>query len=309
MKTPLVLDVDTGIDDSLALLYATASDRADLMAVTTCAGNTDLDSTTRNTLSVLELAGAGQVEVAKGRPEPLVRGLVTAPQAHGPGGLGRAVLPAPAASPSLRSAAELIVESAHGRPGELTLVALGPLTNVAVAVQAEPRLPRLLKRLVIMGGGLQNDWGLEAGGGLRSGDGAGPTADRNTSVDPEAAAIVYREFGRAEAQLPLVIGLDVTRTVKLLPEDLARLRTRAGGVPLTRFVEGTLSFYFDYHEKRYGFRGAFMHDPFVVGAALDPGLLDSRPMPVTVEAEADVAFSGAGDLFIRRLIDRLVALA
>ncbi len=279
-------------------------------------------SATRNTLAVLELAGRPQVEVAEGRGAPLERPLVTAPEIHGPRGIGRATLPPPSVSPSARPAAELIIESARERPGELTLVALGPLTNVAVATLAEPELPRLLKRLVIMGG--PNE--------VR--DGAGGALDRNTSVDPEAAAIVYREFGRAGDPLPMTVGLDVTRRVKLLPSDLATVRARAGDLPITRFLEEALGFYFESHERRFGFCGAFMHDPFVVAAALDPDLVETRPRRVSVEpgagapdatgrgpaiadrqpgsgagANAKVAFSGEGDRFIGRLIDRLVGLA
>lgn len=310
--------MDTGIDDSLALLYATSDTRIDLLAVTTCAGNADLDSTTRNSLSVLELAGAGEIEVARGRPGPLARPLVTSPEAHGPGGIGRAVLPPPAASASPRSAVELISESALRRPGELILVALGPLTNVATAVLAEPRLPHMLRRLVIMGGPRAVV------------DGALPAPDRNSSVDPEAAALVYREFGQAGAPLPLVIGLDVTRTVKLVPHDLDALRARAGNRPLVGFVEDALGFYFDYHESRFGFRGAFMHDPFVVEATFDSGLIETRPRSISVEpgvpggpgtavaedrpgpgtvANAEVATRGSGEPFVQRLIDRLVDLA
>lgn len=314
--------MDTGIDDAVALLYATASPETELVAVTTCAGNAGLDSVTRNTLAVLELAGRHDVEVARGHRAPLERPLVTAPETHGPGGIGRATLPPPSASPSGRPAVELIVESARERPGELTLVALGPLTNLAAAVLVEPELPRLLRRLVIMGGPYQ------------AGSGESPAVDRNTSVDPEAAAIVYREFGRSGAPLALLVGLDLTRTVRLVPADLAALAKRTGDVPITRFLDDALGFYFDVHEDRYGFRGAFMHDPFVVATALDPELVKTRPRRVSVEsgdaagaataagpavvdrqpdpggqANVEVAISGAGDRFVGRLIVRLADLA
>lgn len=247
---------------------------------------------------------------------------MTAPEIHGPRGIGGATLPPPSASPSTRSAGELIIESARERPGELTLVALGPLTNVAAAALAEPELPRLLRRLVIMGGPTE----------VRHG--AGRTLDRNTSVDPEAAEIVYRKFGRAGDPLLMTVGLDVTRAVKLLPDDLTAVRARVGDLPLTRFLDDALGFYFDFHERRYGFRGAFMHDPFVVGATLDPDLVATRPRRVSVDPEgapggvtgrdpviaarrpepeagvnAEVAFTGEGDRFVGRLIDRFVSLA
>src|SRR5665811_1249609 len=149
---PLLLDVDTGIDDSLALLYACASPDAEIVAVTCVAGNVDARQVAENTRSVLELAGCADVEVALGREAPLVRDLVTTPETHGPKGIGYAVLP-PASRPlSARFGPDVIVEEARRRPGELTLVTLGPMTNLALAVLREPALPSLLRRWVIMGG-------------------------------------------------------------------------------------------------------------------------------------------------------------
>ena len=130
---PLILDVDTGIDDALALLYACGSPDADLVAVTCLSGNAALEDTQRNTRAVLELAGRGDVEVAAGRPGPLLRALEITPETHGPRGIGYAELPEPSASLSRRFAPDLIVEEARRRPGELTLVTLGPLTNLAIA--------------------------------------------------------------------------------------------------------------------------------------------------------------------------------
>jgi purine nucleosidase len=315
---PLLLDVDTGIDDALALLFAAADPAADLVGVTTCAGNTSLDLVTRNTIGVLELAGVKDIEVAAGRSQPLCQPLLTTPETHGPEGIGRAVLPEPEATVSDRRAAQLIVETARERPGEITLVALGPLTNVAVAVLTEPELPRLLKRLLVMGGTFSSSGNTT------------PVAEWNMTSDPEAAAIVYREFGRNGNPRPLTMGLNVTERSKILPRHLEELRRRAGDHEIVRFVEDSLGFYFDFHEKYDGFRGAYVHDPFVVGAALDPSLVETEARPVAVElggtmsrgqtvadvrgswgiaANVDVATSGEGELFIERLLDRLVSIA
>src|SRR5659263_731936 len=152
VRIPLLLDVDTGIDDSLALLYACGSPEAELVAVTCVAGNVDARQVAENTRAVLELAGRDDVEVALGREAPLVRPLVTTPETHGPKGIGYAVLPPPRRPLSDRHAADLIVEEARRRPGELMLVTLGPATNLAVAVLREPRLPLILRRWVLMGG-------------------------------------------------------------------------------------------------------------------------------------------------------------
>src|SRR5919109_732861 len=132
--TPLLIDVDTGIDDSLALLYACASDDAEIRAVTCVGGNIDARQVAENTRAVLELAGRQDIEVALGREQPLVRPLQVTPETHGPKGLCYAELPPPSRPLSDRLAADLIVEEARARPDELTLVTLGPLTNLAVAV-------------------------------------------------------------------------------------------------------------------------------------------------------------------------------
>ena len=149
---PLLVDCDTGIDDALALLLACASPEADIRAVTCVAGNVDARQVGINTRAVLELAGRDDIEVALGREVPLLRSLVTTPETHGGQGLGDARLPPPSRELSTRHAVDLIIEEATAHPGELTLLTLGPMTNLAVAVLREPMLPRLLRRLVLMGG-------------------------------------------------------------------------------------------------------------------------------------------------------------
>jgi purine nucleosidase len=182
-RIPLLVDCDTGIDDSLALLYAVASPECELVAVTCTAGNVDAVQVAENTRAVLALAGRSDVEVAVGRPTPLARELITTPETHGPRGIGYAELPPAAAPLSARYSPDLIVEEARRRPGELTLVTLAPLTNVALAVLREPELPRLLRRLVIMGGS------------YRSSGNTAPTTEWNVNVDPESARIVFEAFG------------------------------------------------------------------------------------------------------------------
>ena len=303
-RIPLLLDVDTGIDDSLALLYACASPEAEIVAVTCVGGNVDARQVAENTRAVLELAGRTDVEVALGREKPLVRDLVTTPETHGPRGIGYAVL-SPAIRPlSMRFGPDLIVEEARRRPGELTLVTLGPMTNLAVALLREPALPTLLRRWVIMGGS------------YRSPGNTAPTTEWNVSVDPDAAQRCIAAFGRPEATaarlaaglapLPLALGLDVTERAKLLPEHLAALAARAGARaagsrdmavgagagasgatvsanPVLRFIDDALRFYMEFHARNDGFYGAFIHDPFAVAAALDPSLVRTEAVAVDVE--------------------------
>jgi purine nucleosidase len=282
---PLILDVDTGIDDSLALLYACASPEAELVAVTCVAGNVDARQVAENTRAVLELAGRDDVEVALGRETPLVRPLVTTPETHGPRGIGYADLP-PARRPlSARHAADLLIAEARRRPGEITFVTLGPATNLALAILREPELPVLLRRWVLMGGS------------YRSPGNTAPTTEWNVTVDPDAMKVAIAAFAapdvvarRAAAglpALPLALGLDVTERAKLTPEHLAALAGRAGGTPAThavlRYVDDALRFYMEFHSRYDGFYGAFIHDPLAVAAALDPGLVRTADLPVDVE--------------------------
>src|SRR3954452_15920185 len=143
--TPLIIDVDTGIDDSLALLYAAATPEAEIVAVTCVGGNVDARQVERNSRAVMERAGRTDVEVALGRERPLVRPVETTPETHGPQGLGHAELPPPTKPLSDRHAVDVFIEEARRRPGEITLVTCGPLTTPALAIPREPALPRLLK--------------------------------------------------------------------------------------------------------------------------------------------------------------------
>jgi purine nucleosidase len=318
-SVPLILDVDTGIDDALALLYACASEEVELVAVTCVAGNVGARQVAENTRAVLELAGRPDVEVALGREVPLVRELRTAPETHGPKGLGDAELPPPSRPLSDRHAADLIVAEARRRPTELTLVTLGPLTNLAVAVLREPELPRLLRRWVLMGGS------------YRSAGNTAPTTEWNVQVDPEAARVCFAAFGVPNLPArPLALGLDVTERAKLTPEHLERLVALAGEGPITTFLRDALRFYMDFHSRYDGFYGAFIHDPMAVAAALDPSLVRTEAVAVDVElggtlttgetvtdwrrtwgrpANVDVAVAVDAEAFMERFIERVGRLA
>src|SRR5438034_748274 len=206
---PFIIDCDTGIDDSLALLYACASPEASIVGVTCVGGNVDAQQVALNTRAVLELAGREDIEVALGRETPLVRPVQTAPETHGPRGLGYAELPAPRRPLSDRHAADLIIEEARRRPGELTLITTGPLTNLGLAVLREPELPRLLRRWVLMGGS------------YRSAGNTAPTTEWNIHCDPEAAKVAFTAFAKPGlAARPLALGLDVTERAKFTPEHM-----------------------------------------------------------------------------------------
>ncbi len=303
-RTALILDVDTGIDDSLALLYAAASADAELVAVTCVSGNVEAAQVGINTRAILELAGRGDVEVAMGRQVPLLRPLETTPETHGPRGLGHAELPPPRRPLSDRQAVDVILEEARRRPGEITLVTLGPLTNLAMAVTREPDLPRWLAGCTVMGGA----FGVPGN--------TTPAAEWNIHCDPEAAQIVFGAWSAAIEADPgvtrlVILGLNVTEGARITADHVVRLARRAGShpddslalargedpmqpahsvasVPIVRYVADALRFYFEFHERYDGFYGAFIHDPLVVAAALDRSLVMATPQFVDVETRGEI---------------------
>lgn len=347
-RLPVILDVDTGIDDALALLYACASREIDLLAVTCVAGNVPLDAVVANTLAVLELAGRRDVPVHAGADRPLVKSLTTTEETHGPEGIGYATRPVASNVPAAVSAVDAIVEIARHRPGEVHLVTLGPMTNLALALDLEPRLPSLLRGWTFMGG-------VFRGSGNTT-----PTSEWNLHVDPDAAKACLAAWGTAmvadpTVPLPIGMGLDVTEGARLMPEAVAVLARRAGAVEtdaaaiatgepasamraigsvgandILRFVVDALRFYFEFHTTYDGFYGAFIHDPFVVAATIDPSLIATRPVFVDVETgpglahamtvadwrgitgrPGNVAVAEAGDaaVFLDHLVERIGGLA
>jgi purine nucleosidase len=274
-RRPLIIDVDTGIDDALALLYACAAPEADILAVTCVSGNVAAPQVARNTLAVMELAGRGDVEVALGREVPLVRPLMIAPETHGPEGIGYATLPEPTARLSERHAADLIIARAREAPGTVTVITTGPLTNLAVALLREPDLPRLLRGLVMMAGA------------YRVAGNTAPTSEWNVAVDPEAMQVVLAGWSAVpDAPRPVALGLDVTERAKMTPDHLVRLHARAGnpiGNPMLTFIDDALRFYMEFHSRYDGFYGAFIHDALAVAAALDPALIRTEALAVEVE--------------------------
>jgi purine nucleosidase len=271
---PLLMDVDTGVDDALALLYAVASPEVELIGATSVMGNITVEQATRNTLAVLEAAGKPEVEVAQGAARPLAREHVPFPVVHGEGGLGRAAPPPAAASPSDRSAVDLIVGTAHERPGEVLLVATGPLTNVALALREEPHLPQLLRGFALMGGAFAR------GGNVT------PAAEANIWVDPLAAAEVFTAFsGADDERLPICVGLDVTEHAVMRRADLDAVVETAPDSPLGQLVEGATSFYMDFYASVVGEDGCRLHDPLAVAIAIDHSL--ARLVKTRVEVETD----------------------
>jgi len=259
MATRIILDCDPGIDDALAIAFAHGHPGLELAGVTTVAGNVGLAKTTANALAVCEFIGAAGTPVTAGCAGPLLRPALDARQVHGDSGLGGAVLPPAAASPADGHAVDYIIDTVRAAPGEITLVATGPLTNVALAVRREPRLADWVRGFVIMGG--------SAGRGNVT-----PAAEYNIWADPEAAAVVFRAGWTVT-----MLGLDVT------------LRTGASAAVLRRMSElgplGTellLPALEQYRSVREP-GGPPVHDVCAVAWVAEPELFGLVPARVQVE--------------------------
>jgi purine nucleosidase len=289
--TKLLLDVDTGIDDSIALLYLLGSPEAEILGISCTAGNVSARQVAVNNLAWLELCGAPPIEVCLGSEIPLIQPLKTSPETHGPQGIGWAELPPPTRQISPRHAINLWSDIARSHPGEVTGLVTGPLTNLALAVRADPELPRLLHRLIVMGGSFDHPGNTT------------PTAEWNIAVDPDAAKIVFDAFsGLPPERRPIICGLNVTETIMLEPAHLVRLAEAAGSTPveppgpdepigtrsrasqaLVRHVSDAMRFYFEFHREWGWGWFAHLHDPFAAAVALDPEWAELRAATVDVE--------------------------
>ncbi|MGP3955987.1 nucleoside hydrolase [Nonomuraea sp. 3N208] len=255
----VLIDCDPGIDDALALALAAGSrDDLDLVGVTTVGGNVDLPLTTANALALREFLDLGDVPVTAGSAGALLRHTVRATAVHGVTGLGNAVLPAPLRGPADGHAVDFIVDTLRAAPGEITLVAVGPLTNVALAVRREPRVVEWARELVIMGGSYTRG-------------NHNPAAEFNILADPEAAAIVF-DAGWTVKQL----GLDVTLSAVVTMEVLDRMR------PLGRLAELLVPAAQSYKAVTAE-SGPAIHDACAVAYVLDPSLFTCVPAVVNVE--------------------------
>lgn len=263
-RLKIILDVDTGADDALAILLAVGSPEVDLLGCTSVAGNVPVEQTTLNTLAVLETAGRKDVPVARGAAHPLTRRLTTATYFHGPKGLGQAEVPAPEGQPLVQAAPAFLVEMANKFQSELILVATGPLTNLALALLIDPNFGRKLKKLVIMGGAVRCPGNIT------------PAAEANFYNDPEAAQAVLQSGANI-----ILVGLDVTDQAILSWSELAHLdEIQVSLAPAPRLALDILRFYCLTHGAG---GGAHLHDPLALGIAIWPELVQTEKMQVEVE--------------------------
>jgi inosine-uridine nucleoside N-ribohydrolase len=258
MPTPVLLDCDPGHDDAIAILLAAGRrDAVDLRAVTTVGGNAELEKVTLNARRVLTLAGVEDVPIAAGAAGPRRGDLITALEVHGQSGLDGADLPEPAMEVDPRGAVELMAER-----GPATVVATGPLTNVAALLE---HAPQAIEEIVWMGGSTER-------GNTR------PYAEFNAMVDPEAAQIVF------ESGVPVtMVGLNLTHQAQATDDVVERFR--ALGTPVSEAVIGWLSFFADTYRRVYGFGGPPVHDPCALALVIDPTLVRCDEVFVAIETE------------------------
>jgi purine nucleosidase len=266
----IIIDCDPGQDDALAILLALGSpDDLEVLAITAVAGNVPLPLTERNARKVVELAGRPDVPVHAGCERPLVRPLVIADYVHGKTGLDGYDLPEPATPLAEGHAADAIVEILRARPpGTVTLCAVGPLTNLAMAMVKAPDIVPRVAEIVLMGGAI----------GLGN---ATPAAEFNVFVDPHAADVVFR------SGVPIVmLGLDVTHQALVTAERLDAIRRV--GTPVGQAVCGLLEFYSRYDQMMRGRVGAPVHDPCAIAWLLRPELFSGRTCHVAIETSSEL---------------------
>ncbi len=271
----IILDTDPGIDDSLAILLALASPEISLEGLSVVHGNSSTEQGTLNALSVLELAKANHIPVYQGCDLPLVQPSLLAPETHGEQGIGYAKLSAPQTKPKAQKGSDFLIEKIMSAPKEITLVCIGPLTNVALALRQEPRIVENVKEVFIMGGAIRHEGNTT------------PLAEFNTYVDPHATHIVYH------SEMPITLTpLDVTYQCIFLKDDLNRLLKINS--PITKFIADATRFYMEFHDEYQKIDGCVINDPMTLALTFMPEICDYRELFVDVDISTGV---GLGNTF------------
>ncbi|MDW3184323.1 nucleoside hydrolase [Roseobacter sp.] len=267
----IIIDTDPGQDDAVAILLALASPgEIDVLGITCVAGNVPLALTSKNALMICELAGQTDVPVFAGCDRPLGRDLVTAEHVHGETGLNGPTLPDPKMQLQDQHAVDFIIDTLRGAaPKSITLCPLGPLTNIATALEKAPEIAEAVQEIVLMGGAY-----FEVGN-------ITPTAEFNIYVDPQAADIVFKSGIHI-----VVMPLDVTHKALVTPPRNEAFR--ALGTPVGKAVSEMTDFFERFDKEKYGSEGAPLHDPCVTAYLIDPTLFKGRHINVEIETSSEL---------------------
>lgn len=269
MRKKIILDCDPGHDDAVAILLAGIAEELDLLGITTVAGNTYVKNTTKNALILVE-NGKLNVPVCEGASKPLIRQQIVAPDIHGESGLEGANLPNPSIKKDVRTAVEFIAEKVRENENEITLCAVGPLTNIAIFLINYPDLHEKVKEIVIMGGGI-------AFGNTT------PVAEFNILADPEAAQIVF------DAKIPLtVFGLDATHQTKIHMDEIKKMQS------LSSFIVSKMGLLLEFFHQTYfhvfRIKGAPLHDPCAIAYLIEPEIFEYKEYYCQIELKGELTY-------------------
>ncbi|KAK4489077.1 hypothetical protein RD792_004871, partial [Penstemon davidsonii] len=255
-RKKIIIDTDPGIDDAMAIFLALESPEVEVIGLTTIYGNVYTTLATRNALHLLEIAGRTDIPVAEGSHVTITKGtkLRIADFVHGTDGLGNQNFPPPKGKTIEQSATEFLTEQASLYPGQVTVVALGPLTNIALAIQSDPAFAKNIGQIVLLGGAFAVNGNVN------------PAAEANIFGDPDAADIVFTSGADV-----LAVGLNITHQVVLTDCDRDKLAQSNG--KFAQYLCKILDVYFGYHHDAYSTKGVYLHDPTTVLAAVDPSLI------------------------------------
>ncbi len=268
MRTPILIDCDPGHDDAIALLLALASPEVELLGITTVAGNQTLEKTTANALKILEFVGRTEVTVAAGSARPLVREPYVAAYVHGESGMDGPELPTPHTRPVTEHAVDFLANRLTESDRPVTLIPVGPLTNVGLLLARYPEVADRIERIVLMGGAI-------AEGNVT------PAAEFNIWADPEAASRVFTSGIDVT-----MIGLDVTHKALFRPADSERL---AATGRVGKLVAELFGFYQRFHSEQYGWDGSPVHDAVAVAHVVRPGLVETADRGVVVDCGGELS--------------------
>lgn len=265
MPQKIIIDTDPGVDDAMAIFFALRSPELEVIGLTTIFGNVHTDLATFNALRLLEIADRTDIPVARGSDNPLTRPFKgPVPFVHGDDGQGNVNLPPPKTKRISGAAAKFIVDQVRKFPGEITLVPIGPLTNLALALRLDPNIMKNVKEVVLMGGNA-----------LAPGN-ATPAAEANVYNDPEAADLVFSAYWPVT-----MVGLDVTHTVNMTPTHLDHYAKADN--PLAQHITRIVPHYRRYFENAYGIKGIYVHDSSAIAYLIDPSLFKVERWPICVE--------------------------